>query len=48
MKGTESADRAEMIPGVRRVGGTRIEFEADDYMHVFKTFYAIVTIASVE
>src|SRR5467141_4706506 len=48
LKGTESADRAEMIPAVQRVGGTRIEFQADDYMHAFKTFYAIVTIASVE
>ena len=48
MRATESADRAEMIPAVRRVGGTRIEFQADDYMHAFKTFYAIVTIASVE
>jgi D-amino peptidase len=48
LKGTESADRAQMIPGVRRVGGTRIEFEADDYIHAFKTFYAIVTITSAE
>jgi D-amino peptidase len=48
LKGTESADRAQMIPGVRRVGGTRIEFEADDYIHALKTFYAIVTITSAE
>jgi len=27
-KGTESADRAEMVPTVRRLGGTRIEFLA--------------------
>src|SRR2546425_5040611 len=39
LKGTESADRAEMIPAVRRAGGTRIEFQADDYVHAFKTFY---------
>ena len=47
-KGTESADRAEMIPTVRRIGGTRIEFAADDYAQAFRTFYAVVNIASVD
>jgi len=47
-KSTDSADFAEMIPTVRRVGGTRFEFEADDFVQAFRTFYAMVTIASGE
>ncbi len=46
LKGTESADRAEMIPTARRIGGTRIEFGGNDYVQAFRTFYAIVTISS--
>ncbi len=47
-KSTDAADRAELIPTVRRVGGTRIEFEAKDYVQAFRTFYAMVTISSME
>ena len=47
-KSTDAADRAEMIPTVRRVGGTRMEFEAMDYVQAFRTFYALVTISSME
>ena len=44
-RGTYAADRAELIPTVRRVGGLRFEFEADDYLEAFRTFYVMVTIA---
>jgi len=44
-RGTYAADRAAMIPTVRRVGGLRFEFEAADYPEAFRTFYAMVTIA---
>jgi len=47
-RGTYAADRAAMIPTVRRVGGLRFEFEADDYPQAFRTFYAMVTIAGGE
>ncbi len=47
-KGTESADLAEMVPTVRRIGGTRIEFEGHDYAEAFRTFYAVINIASRE
>ncbi len=47
-KSTDAADRAEMIPTVRRVGGTRMEFEAKDYVQAFRAFYALVTISSIE
>lgn len=47
-KSSDAADFAAMIPTVRRVGGTRLEFEADDYLEAFRTFYAIVTISSGE
>ena len=47
-KDTAAADFAAMIPSVRRVGGTRLEFEAKDYLEAFRTFYAIVTISSVD
>jgi len=29
-----------MIPTVRRVGGLRFEFDADDYAEAFRTFHA--------
>jgi D-amino peptidase len=44
-KGTGSADLAEMVPGVTRHGGTRIEFEAPGFREAFRTFYAVVTIS---
>jgi len=47
-RGTYAADLAAMIPTVRRVGGLRFEFEADDYLEAFRTFYAMVTIAGGE
>jgi len=47
-RGTYAADRAAMIPTVRRIGGLRFEFEADDYLQAFRTFYAMVTIAGDE
>jgi len=47
-RGTYAADRAAMIPTVRRIGGLRLEFEAEDYPEVFRTFYAMVTIAGDE
>lgn len=47
-KGTAAADLAAMVPTVRRVGGTRIEFEAADFAEAFRTFYAIVTISSAD
>ena len=34
-----------MIPTVRRVGGLRFEFDADDYAEAFRTFHAMVAIA---
>src|SRR5437870_692272 len=42
---TYAADRAAMIPTVRRIGGLRFEFAADDYPEAFRIFYAMVTIA---
>ena len=47
-RATYAADRAAMIPTVRRVGGLRFEFKADDYPEAFRTFYAMVTIAGGE
>lgn len=47
-KSSDAADFAAMIPSVRRVGATRFEFEADDYVEAFRTFYAMVTISSIE
>lgn len=47
-KSSDAADFAAMIPSVRRVGGTRFEFEADDYLQAFRTFYAMVSISSIE
>ena len=47
-KETAAADFAAMIPSVRRVGGTRLEFAANDYVEAFRTFYAIVTISAVD
>lgn len=44
-KGTEHADRAEMAPGVTRVGGTRIEFTAPDFREAFRIFYAVETLS---
>jgi len=44
-RGTYAADRAAMIPTVRRVGGLRFEFETPDYAEAYRTFYAMVTIA---
>lgn len=44
-KGTEHADRAEMVPGVRRVGGMRIEFRAADFLEAFRTFDAAATLS---
>jgi D-amino peptidase len=44
-KGTEHADRAEITPGVRRVGGTRIEFRGPDMADAFRTFYAALELS---
>ncbi len=45
-KGTEGADWAELVPGVARVGGTRIEFSAPDFLGAFRTFYACMHLSS--
>ncbi len=47
-KSTDHTDLAAMIPAVRRVGGTRLEFDAPDFEEAFRTFYAIVNISSLE
>lgn len=44
-KGTQHADRAEMTPGVTRVGGTGIEFTAPNFREAFRIFYAAVTLS---
>ena len=44
-RGTYAADRAAMIPTVRRIAGLHFEFEAANYPEAFRTFYAMVTIA---
>ncbi len=30
-----------MVPAVRRIGRTRIELTADDYVEAFRAFYAV-------
>ncbi len=45
-KGTEGADWAELVPGVTRVGGTRIEFSAPDFRQAFRIFYACMHLSS--
>jgi len=45
-KGTEAADRAELEPLVARVGGTRVEFSAEDYRAAFRIFYACMHLSS--
>ncbi len=47
-KGTEGADWAELVPGVTRVGGTRIEFSAPDFGAAFRIFYACMHLSSSE
>src|SRR5206468_9684286 len=47
-RGTYAADRAAMIPTVRRVGGLRIEFETTDCAGAIRTFYPLVTLAGDE
>src|SRR6266566_1848865 len=47
-KSTDHTDLAAMIPTVRRIGGTRIEFGAPDFGQAFGTFYAVVNISSLE
>ncbi len=47
-KSTDHTDLAAMIPTVRRIGGTRIEFGAPDFEQAFRTFYAVVNISSLE
>ena len=45
-KGTEAADRAALEPAVARVGGTRIEFSAPDFLQAFRVFYACMHLSS--
>lgn len=45
-KGTEGADWAELVPGVTRVGGNRVEFSAPDFLQAFRTFYACMHLSS--
>ena len=40
--------RTEIVPTVRRIGGTRIEFTADDFIAAFRAFDAVTEIASAE
>ena len=47
-KGTEAADRAELVPTVTRVGGTRVEFSAPDFLQAFRAFYACMHMSSPE
>src|SRR2546428_2841251 len=47
-RGTYAADLAAMIPSVRRIGGLRVEFEADAYLEAFRTFYSVGPIAGGE
>lgn len=44
-KETGHADRAEFVPGVRRVGGTRVELRAPDMVEAFRAFYATVNVS---
>lgn len=43
-KSTEHADRAALVPGVARVGGTRIEVTAPDFREAFRFFEAMSSI----
>ncbi len=47
-KGTEGADWAELVPGVGRVGGTRVEFSAADFREAFRIFYACMHLSADE
>jgi D-amino peptidase len=40
-----AADRAEIAPGVTRVGATRIEFRAPNFLDAFRIFYAAETLS---
>ncbi|MGQ0797246.1 MAG: M55 family metallopeptidase [Methanobacteriota archaeon] len=41
-QGTGHADKAELVPGVHRKGGTRIAFESRDYRDAYRTFLAVL------
>ena len=45
---TSHADMAELIPGSRRTGARRVEFWHDDYLVLYKTWRAMVTLALSE
>ncbi len=42
------ADIAELIPGSRRQGARRVEFHHEDYLTVYKTWRAMVSLALLE
>jgi len=42
---SEMADRAAILPGVRRLEGKRIELAADDVPTAYRAFRAAVTLA---
>lgn len=47
-KGTEHADRAEMVPGAHRVDGTRIALTAADFPAAFRALYAAITLSGLD
>jgi D-aminopeptidase len=42
---TQHADRAYLIPGVERAGGTRLEYTAPDMITAYRCFRALVALA---
>lgn len=45
---TLQADRAEYLPGARRIEPTMVEYADDDYARVFRSFYAMLLLGNVE
>lgn len=41
---TGHGDLAELIPGIKRVGGKSVQFRAEDYLEAFRTFVALLMV----
>jgi D-amino peptidase len=44
-KSTDDADLASQVPGVTRVGGTRVELTGPDFRDAFRTFHAAISMS---
>ncbi|MEM2974934.1 MAG: M55 family metallopeptidase, partial [Candidatus Bathyarchaeia archaeon] len=44
---TDMTQMAELVPGVKRIDGRTISFVSNDFLELYKAFYAMIVLAGI-